>query len=107
MKRIGVILIVLFLASCSSTKTISSTSNEVKSVSEKTRDGSSFKKAIIAKSIASEYQYIREVCPECRFLEQALVFNKKKPYDILKFKNSNGEEVSYYFDISSFYGKGW
>ncbi len=83
------------MASCSSTENIGNVQ----------RDGSSFEKAIIAKSIPAEYEYVRKVCFECQILEQSLVFKKKKPYDILKLKKMNGEEVSYYFDISKFYGK--
>lgn len=77
-----------------------------KSVSDGERDGSSYEKAIIVKSIPAEYQYVKKVCPGCQFQGQSLVFHKNKPYDILKYKKPNGEMVSYYFDISKFYGKG-
>ena len=97
MKKTGLIICLIILASCSSTKNIGNVQ----------RNGSSFEKAIIAKSISSEYEYARKVCSDCQLLGQSLVFEKKKPYDILKFKKPNGEEVSYYFDISKFYGKGF
>lgn len=96
-KKTGLIICLIILASCSSTKNIGNVQ----------RDGSSFEKAIIAKSISSEYEYVRKVCSDCQFLGQSLVFKKKKPFDILKFKKPNGEEVSYYFDISKFFGKGF
>ena len=96
-KKIGLVVCLLIMASCSSTKNIENVQ----------RDGSTFEKAIIAKSISSEYEYVQKVCSDCQLLGQSLVFKKKKPYDILKFKKPNGEEVSYYFDISKFYGKGF
>ena len=79
----------------------------VKQSNNEPRDGSSFEKAIVVKSIAQEYAYVKTVCPECQLQAQSLVFNKKKPYDLLIFKKSNGEEVVYYFDVSRFYGKGF
>jgi len=84
----------LIITSCSSTKNTGSS----------VRDGSSFEKAIKVNSVAQEYEYVKKVCSDCQLLQQSLVFNKKKPFDILKLKKSNGEEVSYYFDISKFYG---
>ena len=95
--KLGVIICLLIITSCSSTKNIDTT----------IRDGSSFEKAIVVKSIAEEYEYVKKVCINCQFLSQSLTFDKKKPYDILELKKSNGENVSYYFDISSFFGKGF
>tara|TARA_R110002072_G_scaffold14665_13_gene60427 strand:- start:4210 stop:4512 length:303 start_codon:yes stop_codon:yes gene_type:complete len=97
LKKFGLLICLIIIASCSSTKNIGNVQ----------RDGSSFEKAIIAKSISSEYAYVRKVCPDCQFLSQSLVFEKKIAYDILKYKKSNGEEIYYYFDISEFYGKGY
>ena len=93
-KKIGFIICLIIMTSCSTTKNIGNV----------TRDGSSFEKAIIAKSIADEYEYVRKVCSDCQSLGQSLVFIKEKPYDILRLKKSNGEDVSYFFDISEFYG---
>lgn len=97
MKEIGFIICLIIMTSCSSPKDIGNIQ----------RDGSSFEKAIIAKSVSDEYEYVRKVCSDCQLLGQSLVFEKKKPYDILKLKKTNGEDVSYYFDISKFYGKGF
>ncbi|RXJ50663.1 hypothetical protein [Gelidibacter gilvus] len=85
------------MTSCSSTKNIGIIQ----------RDGSSFEKAIIVKSVSEEYDYVRKVCADCQLLGQSLVFEKKKPYDILQLTKSNGEDISYYFDISKFFGKGF
>ncbi len=97
LKKMGFITCLIIMTSCSTTKNIGNVQ----------RDGSSFEKAIIAKSIPAEYEYVRKVCSDCKLLGQSLVFEKKKPYDILKFKKPNGEEISYYFDISKFYGNGF
>ena len=95
--KLGFMICLMIMTSCSTTKNIG----------EVSRDGSSFEKAIIVKSVAEEYEYVRKVCSDCKLLEQFLTFEKKKPYDILKLKKSNGEEVSCYFDISKFFGKGF
>lgn len=95
--KIGIIVSVLFAFSCSSTKNIGST----------VRDGSSFANAVVVNSISEEYEYVRNVCSSCQLLGQSLVYEKSKPYDVLEFKKSNGKIVSYYFDISNSYGKGF
>lgn len=69
------------------------------------KDGSSIEKAIKVKSVSEEYKYIRNNCQGCMSLQQILIFDKKKPYDIMLVEKPDGSEVSYYFDISSFYGK--
>lgn len=91
------LLSLVFLLGCSSTKPASSGNID--------RDGSSFEKAIIVNNISEEYAYAKKVCSDCSFIQQALVFEKRKPYDILTFKKPGGQTVEYYFDISSFYGK--
>lgn len=69
------------------------------------RDGTSYEKAIIVKSVADEYKYIRENCPNCQNKSQSLVFKGKKPYDVLTVVKEDGGEMDYYFDISKFFGK--
>lgn len=92
------ILVFLFiLCSCSSSKTITNT----------VPDGSSYEQAIVVKSVIEEYDFVKKACPDCELLGQMLSHYKDKPYDILNMKNSKGEEVSYYFDISKFFGKGF
>lgn len=94
----SLILFTLVIAvSCSTSRHISQTE----------RDGSSFSKAVIVKSIQDEYRFAAEACGNCKFLGQSLVFKKGKPYDILKYQKPNGDIVLYYFDISEFYGKGF
>ena len=90
-----IISLLILLTSCSATKNIDNTG----------RDGSSFEKAIIVMNIDQEYEYLRKVCSDCQLLQQSLISNNKKFYDVIKLKKANGKEVSYYFDISKFYGK--
>ena len=96
-KLVGLIIILSIITSCSSTKNIETI----------IRDGSSFEKAIIVNSIAEEYEYIKKVCSDCQLVGQSLVFEKQKPYDILELRKKNGDKISYYFDISKFFGKGF
>ncbi|MDP4964181.1 MAG: hypothetical protein NWQ55_03840 [Salibacteraceae bacterium] len=108
-------IIILSNLACSNTKSVSSSAPNNDETSEtrttnsesadSNRDGSSFEKAIKVNSIGEEYDYVRKVCPSCKMQKQALVHNKKNPYDILYFKHPDGMEVQYYFDISSFFGK--
>ena len=69
------------------------------------KDGSSIKDAIKVKSVTEEYAYVRNNCDDCKLLGQALLFENGKPYDRINVKNKEGKEISYYFDISSFFGK--
>ncbi len=81
-------LFTLLYYGCSITKTINTTN----------RDGSSFEMAIIVSSVSEEYEHIKNICSDCKFIQQALVFEKGKPFDILTFEKPNGEEIEYYFD---------
>ncbi len=108
-------IIIFSTLACSNSKGVSSAASDTDQKSEiqtlnlesanSNRDGSSFEKAIKVNSIGEEYDYVRKVCPSCKMQKQALVHNKKNPYDILYFKSPDGKEVQYYFDISSFFGK--
>ena len=69
------------------------------------KDGSSIDKAIVVKSISEEYDHIRNNCYGCKLLQQMLILENKKPYDLLEVEKPDGSKASYYFDISSFYGK--
>lgn len=73
------------------------------SVSE--RDGTSYEKAIIAKSIPDEYNWLKKNYPGCQFMQQSLRHYKNVPYDVLTVKLPDGTKKDFYFDISSFFGK--
>lgn len=68
-------------------------------------DGLSLETAIKVKSVKEEYVYASNHCENCQMLDQSLLEHEGKAYDKLNLKNANGEEISFYFDISSFYGK--
>jgi hypothetical protein len=82
---------------------VATSCHSTKNVTTESGDGSSFEQAVIVNSISEEYDYVRKVCNDCEFVSQYLLFKKKKPYDMLEFKKSNGEKVEYYFDISKFF----
>ncbi|SDW90858.1 lipocalin-like domain-containing protein [Flavobacterium degerlachei] len=69
------------------------------------KDGLSFETAIKVKDVKEEYIYVRNNCENCQMLGQSLLQHEGKAYDKLKLKKANGEEISFYFDISSFFGK--
>lgn len=69
------------------------------------KDGSSFEKAIKVKSVSEEYKFARENCKDCQIISQSLLEHNGKKYDALDLKKSDGSEITYYFDINSFYGK--
>jgi hypothetical protein len=107
MKSVNILLLILILASCAP-KTISTTTDsngESGGTQTALRDGTSIEKAVIAKDIPSEYQWVREHYPGSRVLSQALLNKGRKPYDMLEVQMANGQKTKVYFDISSFFGK--
>ena len=91
-------ILVFTLAACSSTQKMSSTTE---------RDGSTKEKAILVKSINAEYEWIKVNYPKSKVTRQALITDKKKNYDLLTFVTEAGETRKAYFDITSFFGKGF
>ncbi len=96
MKKLAAIfvLVMLVTASCSSSKKVSGSA-----------EGTSFKTAIQVNSVEEEYQYIKSNCSDCRITKQTLRFYKDKPYDVIDAHSQTEGDKTYYFDISSFYGK--
>lgn len=70
-------------------------------------DGGSFETAVVAKSIASEYEWIRANYPGSKVVSQALVSHEKSNYDVLTTKLADGTTRKFYFNIDSFFGKGF
>lgn len=100
------VCIVLLNGACSSSKQVSAKQADATAeVGDAERDGSSFEKAIIAKSIDAEYAWLRKNCTDCKFLGQSLRQNKGKHYDVLTVQLSDGSKKDYYFDINRFFGK--
>lgn len=80
---------------------------QIQSERKASSNGSNFKNAIIVNSISEEYQWLRDHFPGYQFIMQSLVHEGGKSYDVLKIKTTSGDIKSFYFDISSFFGKGW
>ncbi|MEK0450060.1 MAG: hypothetical protein RL088_2328 [Verrucomicrobiota bacterium] len=68
-------------------------------------DGSSFAKAIPAKSIPAEYDWLRKNHPGYKLRQQSLQMHQGKPYDVLAITKKDGKDIDVFFDISSFFGK--
>jgi len=109
MKKLLFIITIISMTSFISCKvTQESQRNDTSTVNNqksKLKDGTSFENAIVVSNVSEEYKFAQKACSECTFVRQALVFIKRKPYDILTFVKPSGEEIEYYFDISKFYGK--
>ncbi|WP_333662833.1 hypothetical protein [Chishuiella changwenlii] len=88
------IILILFLSSCATNKT---NSDE--------KDGTSIEKAIKVGSVSEEYQLIKKLCEGCTINAQSLVSKNNKNYDRIDLTKPNGEAISYYFNIDSFFGK--
>ena len=71
------------------------------------RDGLTIQTAIKVRSVMEEYVYIRENCQNCQMLSQSLIKHNGKHFDQITVKTPDGKEVSYFFDISSFFGRMW
>jgi hypothetical protein len=68
-------------------------------------DGSTPEKSIVVKSVAEEYQWMRENCRGFKPGMQALEQINGKPYDVLTWQTESGDERKVYFDISHFFGR--
>ncbi len=55
--------------------------------------------------VPAEYAWLRKHYPRFRAFAQALIECDGKPADRLDIRSANGQELSLYFDISSFFGK--
>ena len=91
------LLSLVLMMSCSSSSKISASE----------RDGLSYETAIIAKSISYEYDWIKKKYPGSQPQQQMLTHQKRKSYDIITILSQNGETIDIYFDITSFFGKGF
>lgn len=96
-----IFFICLLVCSCKTTQQTNSSGN----VTTSERDGTSIEKAVKVKSIREEYEWVGSRYPGSQRMSQALLFDKKKPYDELTFKMPDGTIKKFYFDISSFFGK--
>ncbi|WP_234111431.1 DUF4919 domain-containing protein [Chryseobacterium sp. R2A-55] len=70
-------------------------------------DGSSYENAIKISSVPEEYQYVKANCSDCKLNSQSLSENKGRFFDVITVTKPDGSTKSFYFDITSFYGKGF
>lgn len=69
-----------------------------------TPDGTSPETAIVVRSIAQEYAWLRNHHPGFQMEMQSLSEFDGRPYDVLRCRNDRGEVQTFYFDISEFFG---
>jgi hypothetical protein len=111
-KLFSLLLFVIIIVSCSTIKKAGSETdkNSINS-GVVARDGSSMEKAVIIQAkneragISAENEWIEKNYPGYFKTMQSLIFNKKRPYDIINIENSEGSTKSIYFNITEFFGK--
>jgi hypothetical protein len=111
-KLFQLIILMIVIVSCSTSKKAGSETDKNSIASGVVaRDGTTLEKAIIIMEnneragISAENDWIGKNYPGYRKAGQSLVFNKKRPYDIIEIENAEGITKSIYFDISEFFGK--
>lgn len=76
-------------------------------------DGFSFKEAIIIsdcsnlEGVEQEYIEVRERLGNFQLIRQSLQDQSGRMYDVLELKLEDGREITFYFDITDFFGKGF
>ena len=102
-----ILAMTLFYSSCTLTKkaTVSKEAPPLGQTINPSQDGSSKEKAIVVKSIGEEYDWIKKHYPGSTVQGQALISDKGKHFDLLKFTIADGTKKEVYFDINSFFGK--
>ena len=69
------------------------------------RNAISFETAVPVDSTDEEYNLLRLLHPGSQLLLQSLKEHNGKHYDAMEMVTAENESITYYFDISSFYGK--
>jgi hypothetical protein len=112
MKYLLLFLLLIFAISCATSKSSTSNNNKKESeVSQSINYGLSFENAVILKEsnestgVHAEYSWLKQNYPGYVMKLQSLIFNNKKPYDVIEIVTTAGEGKTIYFDISRFYGK--
>ena len=76
-------------------------------------DGFSFKEAIIIsdcsnlEGVEQEYVEVRKRLGNYQLIRQSLQDQSDRMYDVLELKLEDGREITFYFDITDFFGKGF
>lgn len=114
-KLLAIPAAMVLLASCSTTKkttgSSTSTTNNISSIKDADRDGSSFERAIVidkkneTEGVAAEYSWMRKNHPEYTVGGQSLQHQGKLVFDVLHATAKDGSKRDFYFDITGFFGK--
>jgi hypothetical protein len=88
--------LIIVMVSCASQK---------QTVSDADRDGLTIDRAVKAKSVDFEYEWVEKHYPGSRVTGQVLLTKNRIPYNKLEVVSSEGKKIELYFDISSFFGK--
>ena len=76
-------------------------------------DGFSFKEAIKIsdcsniEGVEQEYIEVRKRFGNYQLIRQSLQDKSGRMYDVLELKLEDGREITFYFDITDFFGKGF
>jgi hypothetical protein len=99
----GLFALALFgLGACSTTSSTTRGSSE-----RSGPDGLSCATRVVVPSIPAEYAWVKKNYPGARVEMQALGKCDRAPADELYVRTAQGKRVTLYFDISSFFGKGF
>ncbi|MGI4886430.1 MAG: hypothetical protein ACRYFR_15850 [Janthinobacterium lividum] len=113
LKSVFLLVIIIPVVSCSSTKRTSSKFGNSFSVSipKPTDDGLSYITAIVitekleTTGTKAEYEWIKNNYSNYKVKGQSLNNRENKPFDVITIVLSDGKELPLYFDISNFFGK--
>ncbi len=109
MRSVAIALLVLVAASC---QTTSPSAKGPSAIGYSGGDGTTAQSAVIisatdhAAGVGAEYAWIAENLPGAELEAQSLV-RGAKVYDMFEVILPTGEKRKVFFDISSFFGKGW
>ena len=108
MRSVALALLVLVATSCQTT----SPSTASAAVRYSGGDGTTAQSAVVISAadhvsgVDAEYDWIRVNLPGAKLESQSLVHGAKM-YDMFEVVLPSGEKRNVFFDISSFFGKGW
>lgn len=95
-------LALLGLSACSTTSSTTRSSPE-----RVGPDGLSCATRVVVPSIPAEYEWVKRNYPGAKVEMQALGNCDGAPADELHVRTAQGQKLTLYFDISSFFGKGF
>ena len=114
-KQFCLIATIILTTACASTKktlpAFGKTNSYPTAMPKPTDDGLSYATAIVITETSestgphAEYLWIKQHYSNYKVKGQSLVFENKKPYDIIAITFSDDKKLDLYFDISNYFGK--